>query len=72
MCPSDDSSRTLEFDDHFVIMPTVRDYSVDYKKNAQKLVGKPVDPAFEYASNTNPHFLNTTIIKKLVQEEPEQ
>jgi len=59
MCPADDSHLTLEFDDHFVIKPTIQfagfdDFSVN--KLGEK--GKPVEPGFEYHSGRNPWFLS--------------
>lgn len=59
MCPADDSHLTLEFEDHFVIRPTIKFHreDVDYTRNAINEVGKPVKQGFEYNSGTNPHFL---------------
>ena len=60
MCPSDDSHLTLEFEDHFVIRPTitfVHGFN-DYTTNARGATGTPVAQSFEYNSGTNPHFLN--------------
>lgn len=58
MCPIDDSNRTLEFNDHYVIKPTINFvHMIDYSKNALGEVGMPVADNFEYNSGTNPHFL---------------
>lgn len=58
MCPADDSNRTIEFDDHFVITPTISFTSpVDYTKNPLGEVGSFVEDGFEYNSGTNPNFL---------------
>lgn len=61
MCPADDSHLTLEFEDHFVIGPTIKfvDEDIKYSTNNIGEVGKPVAQGFEYNSGTNPHFLNT-------------
>ena len=56
MCPADTYYDTLEFDDHYVIMPAIN-MGVDYSKNVIGEVGKPVEDGFEYNSGTNPHFL---------------
>ena len=65
MCPSDDSHLTLEFDDHFVIRPTIKFHSgdIDYAVNAINEKGIPVDTGFEYNSGNNHHFLNLEEIK---------
>ncbi len=64
MCPADDSHLTVEFDDHYVIRPTIRFFArqTDYLANRRGETGKPVDQGFEYNSGTNPRFLNTTEI----------
>lgn len=59
MCPSDDSHLTLEFDDHFVIQPTISFAGpIDYSKNRLGENGRPAESGFEYNSGTNSHFLN--------------
>lgn len=60
MCPADDSHLTLEFDDHFVLQPTIRFFNrdVDYALNGKGERGRPVISGFEYHSGTNSHFLD--------------
>jgi len=59
MCPSDDSHLTLEFDDHFVITPTIRiAHLVDFAKNRLGEIGRPVAEGFEYNSGTNTDWLS--------------
>jgi UDP-N-acetylglucosamine 4,6-dehydratase len=60
MCPEDDSHLTLEFDDHFVIRPTIRftDGGNDYSTNRLAEVGQPVAQGFEYNSGQNVRFLD--------------
>lgn len=59
MCPADDSHLTIEFDDHFVIKPTILLVGqVDFSVNKLGEKSKPVEQGFEYQSGTNPHFLN--------------
>ncbi|CAM3043122.1 TPA: UDP-N-acetylglucosamine 4,6-dehydratase (inverting) [Legionella pneumophila] len=66
MCPSDDARLTLEFDDHFVICPTINfNHEVDYTRNGVGDRGHPVPEGFEYNSGTNPHFLSVEEIRKL-------
>lgn len=61
MCPSDDSHLTLEFDDHYVIRPTIKFFNedMDYTVNHLGEKGKPVEEGFEYNSGNNDHFLNS-------------
>ena len=67
MCPKDDSHRTIEFIDHYVITPTIMyqegcDYMIDAKGGSGCYV--PVD--FEYSSNANPVFLSVKEIRSLL------
>lgn len=59
MCPKDDSHLTFEFDDHFVIGPSISFTNKDNHFNENELgeKGEPVKQGFEYESGTNPHFL---------------
>ena len=61
MCPADDSHLTVEFDEHFVIMPSIRLFERDcnYENDVLGEIGKPVTGGFEYNSQNNPQFLNT-------------
>lgn len=60
MCPSDDSHLTLEFDDHYVLRPTIQFFSRTNNFTINELgeKGRPVEQGFEYNSGTNPHFLS--------------
>lgn len=54
MCPSDDSHITLEFDDHFVIKPSIQILvRSDYSTNNLNEKGNPVKTGFEYNSGNN-------------------
>jgi UDP-N-acetylglucosamine 4,6-dehydratase/5-epimerase len=66
MCPADDSHLTLEFDDHFVICPTIKFHSsaMDYSRNRRGEKGSSVPQGFEYNSGTNPHFLSVADIQR--------
>lgn len=61
MCPADDSHRTVEFEDHYVIMPSItfRDRKIEQTVNNLGEKGAFVSHGFEYNSGTNPHFLST-------------
>jgi len=66
MCPGDDSHLTLEFDDHFVIRPTITFASRrnEFSPNALGEEGVPVAQGFEYNSGSNPAFLNIDEIRE--------
>lgn len=65
MCTPDDSRLTLDFKDHYVIMPTIlfRDKSNTYSKNKLNEIGKKVKEGFSYNSRNNKKFLNIIEIK---------
>ncbi len=65
MCPSDDSYHTYEFDDHFVIAPTIRMFNSkqSYATNSLAEKGQQVELGFEYNSETNPDFLTEDQIR---------
>jgi UDP-N-acetylglucosamine 4,6-dehydratase len=66
MCPADDSHLTLEFDDHYVLRPTIKFHhtDVDYTVNAAHESGSPVRAGFEYSSGTNPQVLGVEAIRE--------
>ncbi len=58
MCPADDSHLTLEFNDHFVIKPTIQFSDIsDFSVNRLGEVGKAVKQGFEYNSGNNREWL---------------
>ena len=58
MITKEDSLRTVEFDDHYVIKPTIQfTQAVDFEINAIGERGRAVDDGFEYASDTNKEWL---------------
>lgn len=67
MCPEDDSHLTIEFDEYFVISPTIRFHhrDIEYTKTANGEIGARVEPPFEYSSGTNPHFLSVEELREL-------
>lgn len=66
MCPADDSHLTLEFDDHFVLQPTIRFHGpkMDYASNGLGERGESVEQGFEYHSGNNDHFLSVQEIQE--------
>ena len=66
MCPRDDSHLTVEFEDHFVMRPTISFmFEVDYTHNSLGETGEPVPNDFEYHSGDNPHFLTVQEMRKM-------
>lgn len=67
MCPADDSHLTIEFDDHFVISPSIRFNDLDhgYTENLLGEAGKAVARGAEYASGSNPWFLTIDEIRAM-------
>ena len=66
MCPADDSHLTVEFDDHYVIKPSISfSYKVSYDINPLGETGVPVEQGFEYNSGNNPQFLTVEELKPL-------
>ncbi len=66
MCPRDDSHLVLEFNDHYVIRPTISfGWKADYIQNKLGEKGKAVELGFEYNSLENNHYLNIEEIKEL-------
>jgi len=65
MCPADDSYHTYEFDDHFVIAPSIKFSSRtnDFTTNGLNESGVLVKPEFEYNSKNNTEFMTVEEIK---------
>ena len=66
MCPSDVFYETLEFQDHFVIKPSI-DFGkeINYAKNLLGEEGDPVPDGFEYSSGTNDVFLTVNELREM-------
>ncbi|WP_286265383.1 UDP-N-acetylglucosamine 4,6-dehydratase (inverting) [Thalassotalea atypica] len=59
MCPEDDSHLTIEFEDHYVIKPSIVFYKeVDYLTNSCDEKGHMVERGFEYNSKNNSCWMN--------------
>lgn len=66
MCPADDSHLTLEFDDHYVIKPSIQiSHMKPYTPNNIGENAVPVGQGFEYNSGSNGHFLNVDELRQL-------
>lgn len=66
MCPADIYYDTLEFEDHFVIMPSVKFSSVEYEVDALGEKGHHVPDGFDYNSGTNSHFLTVEELREMI------
>ena len=67
MCPADDSHLTLEFNDHYVIKPTIQfAHNTNYETNKLGEVSKPVAPSFEYNSGNNTEWLTKNKFLKMI------
>ncbi|MEG4227934.1 UDP-N-acetylglucosamine 4,6-dehydratase (inverting) [Microcoleus sp. N9_B2] len=68
MCPVESSHLTLEFDDHYVITPTIEySYSLDYATNALGEQGISVAPDFVYSSDVNQEWLTATQLLEMLK-----
>jgi UDP-N-acetylglucosamine 4,6-dehydratase len=66
MCPADDSHLTIEFEDHYVICPSIKFYDkdIDFRTDGLSEAGQPVEQGYEYNSGNNPHFLSVEEIRE--------
>jgi len=68
MCPGDDAHLTLDFDDHYVIQPSITFYAhPDFRLNGLGETGAPVGEGFEYNSGSNTQFLSVPEIRTLFE-----
>ena len=67
--PKRENYLTIEFQDHFVIKPTIKfiDQKIDYLVNNKKEKGKLVKENFEYNSGNNDNFLKVNEIRKYLK-----
>ena len=74
MCAEGDSHLTLEFDDHYVIQPSIQfSHSVKFTPNAIGEIGKAVDLDFNYNSRDNPiHLSAKSLLEKIKSTELEE
>jgi len=69
MCPADDSHLTYEFEDHYVITPTIKivNSKDDYSINCLNEKGSQVRQEFEYNSGNNDIWLSNKELLKLIK-----
>jgi UDP-N-acetylglucosamine 4,6-dehydratase len=63
MITVDDARATVEFDDHYVILP-----SRPYQSTPIPTAGRPVAEGFEYKSDTNPIFLSVDDLVAILEK----
>lgn len=69
MCPCDDSHLTIEFDDHYVIKPTITFVAKrSYEKNILGEEGNGVIQGFEYNSGNNHWWLDTKGLNEMLED----
>jgi len=69
MCPADDSHLTLEFDNHFVIQPTIQFTNMsDFTTNRLGEKGVPVKQGFEYNSGNNSEWLSHEQLLEMIKD----
>lgn len=71
MISRDDSPHTLEFARHYVIAPALSfSQPCDYSRDGLGEQGLPVEPGFEYLSDSNPDYLDVAALRQLVERCP--
>ncbi|WP_421341468.1 UDP-N-acetylglucosamine 4,6-dehydratase (inverting) [Aeromonas veronii] len=70
MCPADDSFHTYEFNDYYVIAPSITFTSRnnDFNINALGETATLVAPSFEYNSLNNQHYLSIAELQSINQQ----
>lgn len=72
MCPRDDYQHVIEFDDFFIIRPSIATFSnatpLRYLTTGLGEKGCPVIRNFEYNSQTNPDFMNVEEIREFLKK----
>jgi len=66
ICPKDDSHLTLEFEDHYILCPSIAfNFPNDFTTNAIGEKGRKVAEGFEYSSESDGKFLTVEEIREL-------
>ena len=69
MISADDALHSLEFDDHYVIGPSIKFYDkeADFAINRLGEKGRAVSSNFEYRSDNNTQWLNQQSLKEMIE-----
>lgn len=69
MCPADDSHLTLEFDNHYIIKPSIQiHHQTDFYTNNLGEKGKDVEQGFEYNSGNNKEWLSHEEVLEMIKK----
>lgn len=69
MISADDARHTIEFKDHYVILPELaRDEPIYGETPVCRIEGKPVSTGFVYASHTNTDWLSIEQLRHFIQQ----
>jgi len=69
MITQTDSLNTIEFEDYFVILPSVELWDVEkFKHESNGQPGKKCEDGFAYNSGTNPNFLSVEELRHLIDK----
>ena len=64
-----DAMNTLEFNDYFVVLPSIRQWSTTkYISESNSKKGKPCGERFSYDSESNDHFLTIDELRQLIKD----
>ena len=69
MISADDALHSLEFDDHYVITPSIRFYDkeADFAINKLGQKGSSIKSGFEYRSDNNTQWINQQSLKEMIE-----
>jgi UDP-N-acetylglucosamine 4,6-dehydratase len=65
MVPTDEARQTLEFDDHYIILPMKRSWTRVVP--AYVAHGRPCPEGFSYSSETNTQWLSVADLRRLIE-----
>lgn len=70
MCSKNEADQVVEFNNHYVIKPSIIffDKKVNYLSNNLKEKGKKVKKKFEYTSDKNPNLLSKIQLSKMLKK----
>ena len=68
MITESDAMNTIEFDNYYVIVPSIRVWSkTKFQNQSNEEIGKPCQDGFSYNSKANNHFLSVNELRELIQ-----
>jgi len=68
MITESDAMNTIEFDDYYVIVPSIEIWNkTNFQNQSNRNIGKQCSDGFSYNSKTNHHFLSTEELKKIIE-----